>query len=346
MAKLSGGALTKLGNYSLDTHIKEQSIDQIGKDRPFLAWCMQNQKQEAGGLQFITEPVQMQYQSNFAAYSEDDQVNYADRDPTRRTQWEWAEYHDGCTINESELKSNGFTVDDSKGDVIRDVSGSDKVRLSNLLDETMTALTEGFDEQYDQMLHLDGSQSAKDVPGLDAIVATDPSTGTIGGFDRSANEWWQNYADTGITDVSEALHTAWRSLKRYRAKTDLILAGADFIDAARASVYSATGPGRMFRDQDKVKGLELSNEDLYFKGVPIQYDPTFDDLDESLSPTIPWAKRCYLLDSRHLKYKVVDKKKRRNPERPHDVYAYFWALTIAGALTCNKMRAQGVLALQ
>lgn len=347
MASLSSAALAKLGNYSLDTHLSTKAADQIGKDKPFLAWLKAHEKPTAGGLQFITTKVKMQYQSNFAAYSEDDPVSYTDRDPTRRAQWEWGEYHDGCTINESELKSNGFTVDDSKGERIRDVSGADKLRLSNLLEDTMEALYDGFEESYDSMVHQDGTQSAKDVPGLDAIVSLDPTSGTIGGFDRATNPWWQNHAETAIAaaDVGPALHRAWRAIKRYRGKPDIIIAGQDFIDTARASIIATSGRQQVVRDQEKMKGLELSDEDLYFKGIPIQYDPTFDDLDDLLGPTIPWSTRCYMLDSRHLWYAVVDKMKRRNPERPEDVYAYFWALTVSGALVCNKMRAHAVLAV-
>jgi hypothetical protein len=86
--------------------------------------------------------------------------------------------------------------------------------------------------------------------------------------------------------------------------------------------------------------IDPSISDLAFKGVPIEYDPTLDDLSKS--------KYGYVID-RACIYPMVmegENMKRHNPARPEDKYALYRAITWTGGLVCVQRNTSGVYAIQ
>jgi hypothetical protein len=199
-------------------------------------------------LQYVVEQLRFSNDSNFQSYFGASQVTYNRKRTLNQAKYVWGSFHDGFGLDEDELQQNGITMTDDKTSTPSD---AEKVQLTNLLEENMETLKLGFQENFDYMLHRDGSQSATDIPGLPALISLTPAAGVVGGIDPSlaANSWWRNYVDTnsgaGITQATLIQHMeqAWRATIRVGGQPpDYILAGDTFIDIYRAATET-TGSG-------------------------------------------------------------------------------------------------------
>lgn len=351
--------ITYGGKAAIDYFLKNDPVDQINVVHPLLKKLGEGKKEYAGGLQYVVEQLRFSNDSNFQSYFGDGQVSYNRKRTLDQAKYTWGSFHDGFGLNEDELAQNGIIVTDEKNSVPSD---AEKVQLTNLLQENTETLKLGFEENFDLMIHRDGSQSTTDIPGLDNLVSLTPSSGTVGGL-AASNAWWQNYADLTLGSTAgeflDKMETAWRACIKYGGSIpDFIPAGADFIDAYRNAVGA---PGGAIQRQVIVGGstgnktattLDGSvgtgiNTGLYFKGVEIIWDPVFDMLDTLDSPTVTWASRCYFLNTRFIKLRPIKGHwmVSRRPPRVYDRYVHYWALTSKAALTTGKRNAHAVLAL-
>ena len=348
---ITASQLERAGHYSLDANLRNKPIDQIGQDRPLLAFLMKGAKEFPGGKQYVRENIRMSYDSNFQWFAGDDEVTYNKRDPVRQAEYPWKEAHDGFTLNERELFENGIVVVDDNSNKATRNSDGEADRLADLLDENVVSLREGFEDKFDYTLHQDGTQDTDAVAGIDHLISLSPSTGTVGGIDRSTAEYWRNYAKTGIssTTIIDEMEKAWRANTRHRGQPDFILAGEDFIDAFRTAakdeITRYLGLNGMRKGSAAAK-LDPSS-DLFFHGIQIVRDPTALDLDSALSPTNPFQKRCYFLSSKALRLRPAKGHNMitRNPPRVYNRYAHYWGLTWKGALTCGQPNSCSALAI-
>src|SRR3546814_6887277 len=81
-------------------------------------------------------------------------------------------------------------------------------------------------------------------------------------------------------------------------------------------------------------------DDVSFKGVAFQYDPTLDDLGRE--------KYAYVLDTKTIFPKHIEGEnmKRHNPARPADQYVMYRALTWVGGLVCSQRNANAVYSVR
>ena len=347
--------LQDAGKIALDFYLKANPIDQVAVERPLLKALMGKKKSFPGGKQYVVEQLRYRYQSNFQWFNGASVVSYNRRVTVEQAQFPWRSAHDGFSLDEDRLAQNGISIDD--GGNGGNASRAEQVQLTNLLQESTETLRLGFEEKFSMYLHLDGTSSTDALTGLDAIVATDPTTGVVGGIDRSvaANTYWRNHKSTGLTVPTTqaqaitflaAMESAWRACVKNGGRPDLILAGTGFIDAYRAALelngQQTTYAGGKAREMDG--GVNA----LYFKGVEIQWSPDFDDdFGGFVSPAIAWTKRCYFINTRHLTLRPMDGQDMvsRKPPRVYDKYVYYWALTWRGALTTNRANAHAVLSI-
>lgn len=340
------------GKAAIDYFLKNDPVDNINVERPLIKRLMADRQPYAGGLQFVVEQLRKSNDSNFQAYFGDSQVTYNRKRTLEQAKFAWGSFHDGFGLNEDELAQNGITFTDDKNAVPTD---AEKVQLTNLIKENTETLRLGFQEGMDLMLHRDGTQSPLEIAGLDALVALTP-TNTVGGIDGNANGWWQNHSEPASVAPVEDMEKAWRECIRYGGEApNFILAGADFIDAYRADAgeiivrntnLGGSSGNRAASTVDPGTGSGTSTG-LYFKGVEIIWDPVFDILDALDTPATPWASRCYLLNTKHLKLRPIKGHwmVSRKPPRVYDRYVHYWAMTAKAALTTGKRNAHAVLAL-
>jgi hypothetical protein len=204
-------------------------------------------------------------------------------------------------------------------------------------------------KKLDLELHRNGTQDTDAVAGLDALVAVAPATGVIGGLDGATATYWRNNAQTGISTASvgtlaTAMEQNWRKCIKNGGSPDFILAGGDFIDAYRKEI-TITNNAESGRSKTVDAGVGTGvSTGMYFKGVEIIWDPQFEELQTLETATVNWNKRCYFLNTKHLKYRDDDMDI-VTPVRPHDTLAMYAMVNLRMAMSVNRRNAQAVLAI-
>ncbi len=349
----SQAEIDEAGTKAIDFYLRNNPVDQIAVERPLLRKLMSDHKVFPGAKQYVVEQLRYQYGSNFQWYYGSQAVTYNFRSTIKQAQYPWRGAHDGFFLDEDTLLQNGITyTDDGKGG---QATRAEAVQLTNLLEENIEVLRLGWEEKFDFHLHQNGTQDTEALAGLDHLVATDPTTGTVGGIDASANTWWRNNISLNIASANlpaqvEVVH---RACTRNGGAPDFFLAGETFIDAYRdkqradGTVWLAPQGQETYDLTVKSKTQDLDTG-IRIKGKPVYWDPVFKDLDDaSLGGSFPWQKRCYFLNCRHLKlrpakgHNVVS----RRPPRVYNRYVHYWALTWKGALTTNRRNAHAVISV-
>ena len=340
------------GKAGLDFYLKNKPVDQVAVERPLLKALMGKKQSAPGAKQYITEQLRKSYDSNFQWFNGSQVVTYNRRQTLEQASYAWRAAHDGFALDEDRLAQNGIQInDDGKTSVASD---AEKIQLTNLITEQSEVLRLGFEEQFDRALHLDGTQSGDAIVGLDALVAVAPTSGTVGGIDRSvaANAYWRNQFATGLTtttttgDVLDKMETAWRNCTRNGGKPDLILVGSTFLDGFRNFMLKTYGRVD-FHGVGFGKNVDTGTDMLTFHGVPMTWDPVFYDLDTIYAPATAWEKRCYFLNTKHLKLRPLEGHDMvtRKPPRAYDKYEYYWGLTWRGAMTMNRANAHAMVSV-
>lgn len=337
--------LAKVAKSSLDDYLRNAPTDQVAQDRPLLNFLLKGKKPFGGAKQNIVTQIRKDYGSNFAWQYGEDKVTFKRRDTLDQAAFPWRRATDSLYLTHDELFSNGIEVKEGGSKAFR-LSMNEKVQLTNILDENMLALREGFLKSLDLHLHRDGTSSTDAVIGLDALVSLDPTTGTLGGIDRATAKYWRSYADTTLTadTMLKAMEKAWRECFRHGGTPDFIVAGTDFIDAYAAAIpiQRNADSGRPVRLDGAIG--EGNRTGLFFKGKEIIWDPTFDDLDAADAPAQKWSQRCYFLNSKTIQwhdngYDII------TPTRPHDTFCLYEVINMRCAMTINRPNANAVLAL-
>jgi len=348
--------LAYAGNAAINYFLKNDPVDNINVARPLIKLLMEGKKPYAGGLQYVVEQLRYSNDSNFQSYFGDGQVTYNRKRTLQQAKYTWGSFHDGFGLNEDELTQNGIVMTDDKNSVPSD---AEKVQLTNLLQENTETLKLGFEENFDIMLHRDGTQSATDIPGLDALISTTPTvSATVGGLDQSVYTWWQNFASLSIASTAGLLVNTmefyWRQCTRYGGVApDYILCGDAFLDAYRTDAgvtvnrfITSEGlqKGGVTVDAGTGKGV---NTGVFFKGVELVWDPVFNIMDTLDAPSTPWAKRCYFINTKRINLRPIAGHWMisRRPPRVYDRYVHYWALTSKAALTTGKRNSHAVLSI-
>lgn len=341
--------LTYGAKAAIDYFLKNDPVDQINVERPLIKKFMASKQEWAGGLQNVVEQLRTSNSSNFQSYFGDQQVSYNRKRTLDQAKFTWGSFHDGFGLNEDELTQNGITMTDDKQSVPSD---AEKVQLTNLIKENTETLRLGFQENFDIMIHRDGTQSATDIAGLDLLISTDPTTNTVvGGINQSTNTFWRNNVslDIDLADLIDEMEIQWRECTRFGGtQPDFILVGDEFLDAYRRAAGQTIN--REIHDGGNTKGgvsLDGSVTKLYFKGVELVWDPVFNILDSLDAPVVSWAKRCYFINTRFMKLRPIKGHwmVSRKPPRVYDRYVHYWALTAKAAMTISKRNAQAVLSI-
>lgn len=345
---ISNADLQELAKVSLDEYLRNMPVDQIATERPLLKKLMEGRKTFLGAKQNVVENIRKTYGSNFNwAYGEA-AVTFNKRNTTEQAAFPWRRAVDGLYIDYDRLFGNGIKVREGDRGAYK-LEQNEKVQLLNLLDEQMESLKEGFMQKLDFELHRSGAASTDAVTGLDALVSIAPTTGVVGGLDRASATYWRNSAETAIStgtvgNLAQRMEYQWRKAIKHGGSPNFILAGGKFIDAYRKEITVT-----QMADAKNVKTLDAGvgsgvNTGLYFKGVEIIWDPSFEDLDALETPVVEWEKRCYFLNTKYLKLRDDDIDI-VTPIRPHDVLAMYAMVNLRLALSLSRSNAQAVLAI-
>ena len=339
------------GKIGLDFYLADKPVDQIALERPLLKALQGKKKSAPGAKQYVVEQLRARYSSNFQWFNGSSIVTYNRRQTVEQANYAWRSCHDGFALDEDRLAQNGIIVTDDRGP--SKASDSEKIMLTNLIEEQAEVLRLGFQEQFSYQLHLDGTQSTDAIAGLDSLISLAPTSGTVGGIDRSSasNAYWRNNVSTGLTTTTSTgtilnqMEVQFRQCARNGGRPDLIVAGSTFIDGYRNFVLNTFG--RMDFGPSNTKRVEGGTSVLTFQGVEVQWSPEFQELDSRYAPSTLWEKRCYFINTQTITLRPLQGHDMvsRKPPRAYDRYEYYWGLTWRGALTMNRSNANAVLAL-
>ena len=70
-----------------------------------------------------------------------------------------------------------------------------KAQIINLMNTKLGAAERSLYEEFERAMFADGS-GAKEPNGLQNIVSSSPTTGTVHGIDRASYTWWRNQQTT------------------------------------------------------------------------------------------------------------------------------------------------------
>lgn len=341
--------LENISNAMLDFHFQPGKVfSSTIQDKPMLRNMMSRLKTFPGGKENITVRAKGDYTTTIQGFSHDDTVTYANPANIKTATYPWKEIHWGIEVTMTELKKDGISITDSaNGTGESRHSQREKTALANLLDDKIEDMKEGGERGMNDMFWKDGSQDSDEVPGVQSFILDDPTSATVvAGIDQSANTWWRNRASVSINAGTPAnqvlvqtMQQEFRQLRRYArgAWRPLILAGSDFLDAFEDELRSK---GNYTLDGwAKTGRIDASVADLAFKGYPIDYDPTLDDLSK--------AKYCYVIDQSCIHPMVMEGEnmKKHSPARPEDKYVLYRAMTWTGGLICKQRNTSGVYAI-
>lgn len=336
-------------NAVLQYYQKGPAIAQSIQDKPLLKALDSKKKTFSGGNQYISIPVKGKFTTTIQGYNTTDVVQYANPANILRANYLWKEIHAGVTLTETELKINGQSVTDENGKSIDDHSGRDMQILTDLLEDKLNDMTEGYARGMNSMLWLDGTQDSKQVAGIRSLITDTPTVGTTGGIDRASNTWWQNQAAVGaglITSntstqaLTNYITTFYRQLRRFASKKNMseyiCLGGSTFLDKLIAELR-AKGYNSMDGWSSSGK-TDITVADISYKGLgDFTYDPSLDDLG--------FPDRCYFIDLNAIKLQPMqdEENKMRYPARPYNQYVLYRAMTWTGTLTANQLNTSGVI---
>jgi hypothetical protein len=335
---------TNVVNAAIDFYLGGDALRQYVQDKPLMAALIEKQKTIPSGYQYVQKPVTFadvgDETDSFQFYTTDDTVAYPHPDNDLQAKYQWREVHAGLAITETELTQDGITITDSKGP--SEVSGREKTAITNLMNNKVEGMAEGWARNFDDALHRDGTQDAEAFGGLTLLVADDPSADTVGGLSAATYALWRNRALTGASKISasasaqtltKTLRAEYRQLRRYGGRPNLIIAGSKFMEALELEIHEKG----VYTQTGFAKNVDVAMGGISMMGVgTVQYDPTLDDLNRE--------KFAYFLDTTKLGLTVLQGRDRvrRTPERPYDQYVYLSGMNWAGTMHCWQRNAQGV----
>jgi len=127
-------------------------------------------------------------------------------------------------------------------------------------------------------IYSDGTASGgKQIGGLQSLIADDPTTGTVGGIDRSAYTFWRNAkfdttadgsgaaTSSGATSIRNYMNSLWVQVCRGTDKPNIIIADDNFYILFEETLQDIQ------RIMDTRKGAS-GFEELMYKSIPVVLD--------------------------------------------------------------------------
>lgn len=338
----------QVANSTLDFYMdrNKKAIRQHIQEKPLLSTLRPMQKSIPGGQGRVSIPVIMETSSTLQGFQYDDTVTYGSPAKNRRVSYPFRLFHIGIQTTMHELIHEGISVAETEtGKSHTEHSDRELVRLTEIFENKVRDMDEGFDHDLNLLFWQDGTQAALAFPGVTSLIVDTPTAGTIvGGIDQSANPKWQNRSNLAITLGADAstqavlrtLDLELPQLRRFGGKPNKAMCGSAMIDRIKAE-QRAKGN---FTLTGWSKKQDLSVADAEFNGIEFYYDPTLDDLG--------FSKRMYVLElgPNGIFPFVVEgeDEKKHNPARPEDKYVFYMAKTWVGGLGCKRRNGCGVYA--
>lgn len=226
----------------------------------------------------------------------------------------------------------------AKTELLKNAGRAQEIDLvSTKIDNAIDTLANNINADCYSDGTADGS---KQITGLQALVADDPTTSTtVGGISQSTYSWWQNQVVDFSTDVGTAatssniltgMNTLYDETSRGKETTDLIMADTVYYPLFRAAL----------QDQQR-----FTNEgDMAKKGFVSLKFLTADVVLENSTSSIP-ASHMYFLNTKYIFLDVHEDGMMQVDEERISINQLATSVPIlfAGNMTVSNRARQGVL---
>jgi hypothetical protein len=313
---------TEILTTTLESRNKEFA-DNVSNSNALLARLNQkgNVKPVSGG-NVILEELEYAENSTFQFYTGYEILDISPSDVFTAAEFDWKQ----ASVN---VTASGLEVE---------VQNTGKEKVIPLLEKRIQNAKRTAANQMSESIYSDGTGSAgKEVGGLQLLIADDPTTGTVGGIDRSAaaNAFWRNQTsgdvaniDTTAATLRTEMQAMWLETSRGRDVVDLIVT-----DQTLYSVFwdSLTDIQRIASDREATAGFES----LKYVTADVIYDG-----DSGIPATHMYflnTDYIYLRPHSSRNWTPMDKKSSVNQDAM--VVPMVWA----GNLTVSNSARQGVV---
>jgi hypothetical protein len=227
-------------------------LDNLSKGKAFTS---------VNGGRTINGAIEYAVNTTFRSYSDTEELDTTRIDVFDEFAFNWKEY--AGTVVMSELEKAKNQGEGRKFDLLAG-------KLENLRNSARKALNEGC--------FSDGTgNSSKDIGGLQHIVASSPSSGTVGGINRGTYTFWRNQqasgakSSTAFDNLRSVMRTVYNDSSSgvnakhpdYAVTTQTVFEGYQALLVANEQITdkSAASADGNFK-----------NEYMKFMGIPISYD--------------------------------------------------------------------------
>jgi len=293
--------------------------DQIFKGLTLFKYLDKRVEKVDGGDR-IQIPIMWQENPTAGSYRHFDLLNMTPSEPFTSAFFDFKQFAVGIFISGLEMLAN---------------NGASQV--FNLWKQRYNSAVLSAQKRLNDHLWSDGTgNNSKDFLGIQAIVSTTPTTGTIGGINRAtaSNAFWRNKADTVGSFESNGikkLREMWVDV------SENVPAGkptVHFVDPDTYTRYENTlQPLERFTQVTGGQKGDAGFGSLTWKQAPVEFD--------NACPANSW----YMLNTNFLHF-VVHKDcywKPTERERPVDQHAYAQHILLMGELCFSAARFFGVL---
>jgi hypothetical protein len=240
--------------------VKTKPEDQIHDDY----WLLNQLSQGEGflgisGGDFISGPIEYALNATVGSYSDTDTISITRVDVFDRYEYNWKEYAGSYVISELEEDRN-----EGAGQVFP----LRAAKLENLKNSLRADLNVD--------MHADGTgNSGKDLDGLGNLVASTPTSGTVGGINRANFSFWRNQQTAGTQSAAayDNLRAAMRSI--YNLCSNGVADAHPTFGVTTRTVFEAYEglllANERFSSKSEGDG-GFKNEVIKFKGAKLSYD--------------------------------------------------------------------------
>jgi hypothetical protein len=270
------------------------------------------------GGRTVNGTIQYALNTTVSSYTDSDTISTTRIDVFDEFSFNWKEYAGNVVLSYLEQAKNQGSS--AKFDLLEG-------KLDNLKSTMQKQLNDG-------MLSDGTGNNSKDIGGLQLLVSSAPTTGTVGGINRGTFSFWRNQQTSGAktTTAFDNLRATCRSIY------NLCGSGVDNTHPSFALTDRATFEGyegllvanERYTSKDRGDG-GFKNEVLTFKDIMIAYDKS----------TAFQAGSCYFLNTKFLKLayqKGFWMKGRPSIEPANQTIQVFTVMTICNLFTTNPRR--------
>lgn len=311
---------TEILTTTLESRNKEFA-DNVTNNNALLARLNEKGRvRSATGGNVIIEELEYAENSTFQFFTGYEVLNIDPSDVFTAAEFDWKQ----ANVN---VSASGLEIE---------VQNTGKEKVIPLLEKRIANAKRTAANKMSESVYSDGTgTSGKELDGLQKLIADDPTTGTVGGIDRSdsTNVFWRNQTSGDATlatadNVRTEMQAMWLETKRGRDTVDLIVT-----DQTLYSLFwdSLTDIQRIASDKEATAGFES----LKYVTADVIYDG-----DSGIA-----ASHMYFLNTDYIylrphatrNWVPMDKKASVNQD------AMIVPLTWAGNLTMSNAARQGVI---